>query len=50
MCSHSSERRGTRGFLPKGVHFAPFSETFLGSYIVHLDVGLLPSLFLIWVL
>lgn len=48
MCSHSSERRGTRGFLPKKVHFAPFSATLLCSYIVHLNVGLLPSLVLLW--
>lgn len=47
VCSHSSERRGTRGFLPKKVHFAPFSATLLCSYIVHLNVGLLLSLVLL---
>lgn len=50
VCSHSSERRGARGFLPEAVHFAPFSSTFPGGYIVHLNAGLLLSLVLIWAL
>lgn len=48
MCSHSSESRDTRGFLPKGFHFTLFSATFLGIYIVCLHVSLFSSLVHIW--